>query len=232
MSTLILIPARAGSRGLPGKNTKMLRDKPLISYTFDFSKAIKGVDDVICLSSNDTAAIEIAESENIQVPFKRPDELATDKVGSYDVIMHALTYFESLGRSFQQVLLLQPTSPLRTINDYHMLVEKFDKECDMAVTVKLSKENPYFTLFEEDREGYLRKSKEGEFMRRQDCPAVYSYNGSMYLIRVSSLKIGNMGSFQKIRKLLMPDERSVDIDTFADWILTEYFLNTFIDENS
>lgn len=232
MSALIIIPARAGSKGLPGKNTKLLGDKPLISYTFDFAKKIKGSNDVICLSTNDDEVIKVAKAENIEVLFRRPEELASDTASSYDVIMHSLKYFSMLKREFKKVVLLQPTSPFRIIDDYRGVLGNFDNECDMAVTVKQSKENPYFTLFEEDDKGFLRKSKAGNFQRRQDCPLVYTLNGSIYLIRVSSLKKGDLGTFANVRKSLMPDDRSIDIDTYADWMLAEYFLDKFIDENS
>ncbi len=232
MSTLILIPARAGSKGLPGKNIKLLGGKPLISYTFEFSKKIQGDGDVICLSTNDDDIVKIAVKGNIKVHFKRPEELASDTAGTYDVIMHALKYYQGAGYKFNNVLLLQPTSPFRNLEDYKELVDKFDTECDMAVTVKFSKENPYFNLFEEDADGYLKKCSSGNFVTRQDCPPVYSLNGSMYLMKVSSLLKGNLASFKKITKVLMPEERSIDIDNYTDWLLAEYFLKKNTNENS
>jgi CMP-N,N'-diacetyllegionaminic acid synthase len=94
----------------------------------------------------------------------------------------------------------------------------------MVVSVRLAKENPYFTLFEENSHGFLTKSKFGSFERRQECPDVYSFNGSMYLINVKSIKKSRITDLKKIKKIIMPEERSVDIDTLADWALAEFYL--------
>lgn len=226
MKTLFLIPARSGSKGLPGKNTKILGNKPLIVHTIDF--ALQNIDkknDILCISTDDDDVTKIAFDLGIELPFKRPKELATDEATTYDVIIHALKYYESQNIFFDNVLLLQPTSPFRLQEDFNNLVSTYDDDCDMVVSVKKSKENPYFTLFEENALGFLNKSKKGNFQRRQDCPDVFAYNGSMYLMKTDSLKNSVIANFKKIKKVLMPDERSVDIDTIADWILTEYYFS-------
>jgi CMP-N,N'-diacetyllegionaminic acid synthase len=225
MRTLIIIPARAGSKGLPGKNTKLLGGKPLVSYTIEYALQIKDLNDTICVTTNDDDVIEIAVNYHLDIPFKRPEELASDSASSNDVIMHAISYYESQNQFFDAVLLLQPTSPFRVQDDFYRLKEQFDDDCDMAVSVKKAKENPYFSLFEEDVDGYLEKSKKGNFSTRQESPPVYAYNGSMYLIRISSLKKSQLHGLHNIRKMVMPDERSVDIDTMQDWVVAEYFLN-------
>jgi CMP-N,N'-diacetyllegionaminic acid synthase len=233
MRTLFLIPARAGSKGLPGKNTKILGNKPLIVHTIDFVlQNIDKKDDILFISTDDDDVIKIAADLGINVPFKRPEELATDEATTYDVIMHALQYYESKDIFFDTVLLLQPTSPFRLKEDFINLVSAYDNDCDMVVSVKKSKENPYFTLFEENALGFLNKSKIGNFQRRQDCPDVFAYNGSMYLMKTDSLKNSVIANFKKIKKVLMPDERSVDIDTIADWILTEYYFNSINKKDS
>jgi CMP-N,N'-diacetyllegionaminic acid synthase len=223
MRILYLIPAREGSKGLPGKNIKILGNKPLIVHTIDFAlKNIKGEDE-LCISTNDDKVLEIAADLGIHVPFKRPEELASDTANSYDVVMHAIKQYENNNKYFDLVLLLQPTSPLRSQCDFDNLIKSYSDSIDMVVSVKKIKDSPYFTLFEEDRFGFLEKSKKGIFQRRQDCPPVYAFNGSMYLIRVNSLKRMFISDFKKIKKMIMPEERSVDIDTMADWILTEYY---------
>jgi CMP-N,N'-diacetyllegionaminic acid synthase len=225
MRILYLIPAREGSKGLPGKNIKILGNKPLIAHTIDFAqKNIKGGDE-LCISTNDDKVLEIAADLGIHVPFKRPKELSSDTATSYDVIMHALNYYEQKGKSFDAVLLLQPTSPFRVKQDLDDLINSYRNDIDMAVSVKLSKENPYFSLFEENEDGYLNKSKQGNFPRRQDVPPVYAFNGSLYLMNTASLKAKSLGEFKKIKKIIMPEERSIDIDTFADWNLAEFYLD-------
>ena len=94
----------------------------------------------------------------------------------------------------------------------------------LSKRVKIAKENPYFTLFESTTDGFIQKSKSRIFERRQDTPEVYAFNGSMYLINVDSLKKSKLGDFRKIKKIIMPEERSVDIDTLADWSLAEFYL--------
>jgi N-acylneuraminate cytidylyltransferase len=223
MRILYLITARAGSKGLPGKNIKMLGNKPLIQYSIDFALKNMNTQDVLCISTNDNKILELLAQLEIEIPFKRPEELASDSAGSYEVIMHALQHYEEKRIDFDAVLLLQPTSPFRNQEDVENLFNAYDEECDMVVSVKVSKESPYFTIFEENENGFLESSKKTSFTRRQDCPNVFAYNGSMYLMRVDSLKKGSISDFKKIKKIIMPEERSIDIDTMADWVLTEYY---------
>ncbi|MEJ6981626.1 acylneuraminate cytidylyltransferase family protein [Pedobacter sp. P351] len=227
MRVLYVIPARKGSKGLPGKNIKLLNNKPLISYSIDFALQNMDLDAEICITTNDDDVIAIAKQRGIEIPFKRPEHLASDIANTYDVLLHALNYYKGNGKEFEAVMLLQPTSPFRNSSDHKAVIDTFDLECDMVVTVKESKENPYFTIFEENEFGYLEKSKRGEFQRRQDCPQVYTYNGSIYLIRVSSLEVAPLSTFKKVKKVLMPENRSIDIDTMADWVLAEYFSNAY-----
>lgn len=229
MRILYLIPARKGSKGLPGKNIKFLGDKPLIEYSIDFALNNLKFDDELCISTNDEAVIEIAKSKGILIPFTRPEELANDNASSHDVIIHAINQYEKLNQTFDAVLLLQPTSPFRIQDDFTRLIKEYNFDIDMVVSVKLAKENPYFTLFEENCNGFLTKSKVGDFERRQDCPEVYAFNGSMYLINVESIKKSRISELKNVKKIIMPEERSVDIDTLADWTLAEFYLKN---ENS
>ena len=224
MKILYLIPARAGSKGLPGKNTKILGNKPLVNYTIDFALKNMKMGDELCISTNDNEVIQIASSLGIDLPFKRPEELASDTSSTYDVIMHAINHYEQKKMFFDLVLLLQPTSPFRTQEDFNNILNNYHEELEMIVSVKKSKENPYFNLFEENELEFLTKSKESNFERRQDCPEVFAFNGSMYLMKVSALKTCTINNFKKIKKMIMPDERSIDIDTFADWKLAEFYL--------
>lgn len=234
MRTLIIIPARFGSKGVPRKNIKLLGDKPLIEYTFDFANRIADYSkDLICLSTDDTDVIEIAKKhERIQVPFIRPEELSSDSASSFEVITHALEYYYSQQVVFENILLLQPTSPFRTISDFNKMYDIFlNSSSDMVVTVKKSKENPYFSLFEESNEGFLKRVKsKGSYKTRQESPNVYVYNGSMYLLKVNAFLKCNNFDFGKIIKYEMPEERSVDIDNPIDWVVAEFYLR-FQNEN-
>ena len=181
--------------------------------------------DEICVSSNDQDVLDIALDLGLNIPFKRPEELSTDTSTSYDVMLHAIKFYEDQNKYFDSVVLLQPTSPFRKSEDLQKMILSYMEDVEMVVTVKRSKENPYFTLFEENESGFLKKSKEGCFDRHQDCPEVFAFNGSIYLYRISSLKEKKISEFIKIKKVVMPEERSIDIDTMADWILAEYYLD-------
>jgi N-acylneuraminate cytidylyltransferase len=224
MRILYLIPARKGSKGLPGKNIKTLIDKPLIIYTVEFALKNKKDSDELCISTNDEKVLEIMTELGIHVPFIRPEELATDSANSYDVIIHALKYYESVNKFFDAVLLLQPTSPIRNQEDFDNLIKSYTESIDMVVSVKKVKDNPYFNLFEENKLGFLEKCMNVNFQRRQDVPSVYAYNGSMYLMNTNSLKKTSFINFKKIIKVIMPDERSVDIDTTHDLEIAEFYL--------
>ncbi len=224
---LNVIPARKGSKGLPGKNTKLLGKKPLIVHTIEFAKKIKQRNDIICISTNDDKVIHIAKNfKNISIII-RPEELATDTIGMNDVLLHVIESFEEKKIKFDRVLLLQPTSPLRIIEDYKNICKTFDMGADLAVSVKLSKANPYFNLFEEDISGYLKKCKKQAFATRQLCPKIYEYNGSMYLADLIALKKYGLHGMKKIRNMVMPEERSVDIDNMKDWVLAAFYYKKF-----
>ncbi|MBC7744360.1 MAG: acylneuraminate cytidylyltransferase family protein [Flavobacterium sp.] len=232
MRILYLIPAREGSKGLPGKNVKILNTKPLISYSIDFALKNMSLGDELCISTNDEQVIAIAKERTVNIPFKRPGHLALDSSSSYDVLLHALNHYKEKNKEFDAVLLLQPTSPFRSQTDFKNVITEFNDDCDMVVTVKESKANPYFNLFEENAYGFLEKSKKGDFQRRQDCPPVYAFNGSIYLMRVTSLEKAKISEFKNVKKVVMPEERSIDIDTMADWKLAEYFCHINLNENS
>lgn len=221
--TLVIIPARGGSKGIPKKNIKLLDGKPLIQYSIDFALEFASPED-ICVTTDDDEIIDAVKKTGIDVPFKRPESLATDTSGSYEVILHAVQFYENTGKKYTKVLLLQPTSPFRNLDDLYQMEELYDRDTDMVVSVGKSHHNPYFSLFEENTEGFLERSKKGSFSRRQDCPEVYFYNGSLYLINVHSLKKMPLSLFSRVKKYVMDDLYCVDIDSPLDWLVCETIL--------
>lgn len=215
---LVVIPARGGSKGVPKKNIKLLKGKPLIQYTIEFAQAIFRKDQ-ICVSTDSKEIAEVVAGLNVSVPFIRPDAIATDKTGMRDVLLHAVNYYKSQGEKYKYLLLLQPTCPFREPNDWTQLSRYASQvtDFDMIVSVKESHANPYFNLFEEDKCGFLSLSKKSDFVRRQDCPPIYEYNGAFYLINIQSLERSELSKLEKIRKYIMPAARSLDIDTLSDW---------------
>lgn len=221
MRTLVIIPARGGSKGIPHKNIKPLNGKPLIYYTIDTARTIV-CDEDICVSTDDDEIIEVVERYGLKVPFKRPDELATDTAGTYEVLLHALNYYEQQGRHYDIVLLLQNTSPFRKAEQVQEALALYTPEVDMVVSVKECAANPYYCVFEENEDGYLHVCKgDGNIFRRQDAPKVYEYNGAIYIMNAQVLKTTHMHKMQKRVKYVMDDLSSFDLDTMWDWQMAE-----------
>lgn len=221
MKTLVVIPARGGSKGIPHKNIKPLDGKPLVYYTIDIARSIVQDDD-ICVSTDDDEIIQVVENYGLKVPFKRPTELATDSAGTYEVLLHALDYYEKIGKHYDVVLLLQNTSPFRTVEHVKEAIKLYTPEIDMVVSVKECAANPYYCVFEENQEGYLCVCKgDGTIYRRQDAPKVYEYNGAIYIINAERLKTVHMHKMKKRVKYVMDDLSSFDLDTMWDWQMAE-----------
>lgn len=225
MKPLVVIPARGDSKRLPGKNIKTLHGKPLIHYTIDAAKDVFD-DSVICISTDDEAIKNVAEQTGLNVPFLRPNELATDSADSRGVLLHAYEFYKNeKNYKADTIILLQPTSPLRTAKHIKEALDLYHSDLDMVVSVKETDSNPYFVLFEENEDGYLEKSKKGDFVRKQDCPKVWELNGAIYVINVESLKQKQPKEFKKVVKFEMDEIESVDIDTEIDFKLTQLYLN-------
>ncbi|GMQ27763.1 acylneuraminate cytidylyltransferase family protein [Algoriphagus confluentis] len=224
MKPLVVIPARGGSKGVPRKNIKLLNGKPLIQYTIDAARAVFD-DSVICVSTDDEEIKSVVESVGLSVPFIRPTALATDSAGTYEVLLHAIQYYENSGYNPDTLILLQATSPLRNAQHIKEAMQLFDDSCEMVVSVKETKSNPYFVLKEENILGFLENSKIGSFKTRQDCPKVWELNGAIFLIDVEILKIKRISEFTKVKKYEMSQEHSIDIDEMLDFELASLILN-------
>ena len=227
MKVLMAIPARGGSKGLEGKNIRMMNGRPMLAYTVECELTAARVtgNTTVTVSTDSQEIKDVAMQAGAEVPYLRPAHLATDTAGTRDVLVDLLESYERNGDSFDVVILLQPTSPLRIAEDIVNAWEIYKKnECDMVVSVTHAKGNPYFTLFEENADGYLRQSKPSQYTRRQDCPAVYEYNGAVYVIRASELRRKADMKFDRVLKYIMPEERSVDVDTRLDFEIAEFLM--------
>ena len=222
---LIIIPARGGSKGIPRKNIKPLNGKPLIHYAIDTARAVT-TDENICVSTDDMEIKSVVELYGLKVPFLRPEELSTDTAGTYEVLLHALDYYEKQGKHYQAVLLLQTTSPFRTADQVKEALSLYDQSnADMVVSVKECPANPYYNVFEEDENGYLHVCKgDGNIFRRQDAPKVYEYNGAIYIMDAHTLKRTHMHKMQNRVKYIMDAKSSFDLDTLQDWQMAEMML--------
>lgn len=224
MRSLVIIPARGGSKGIPRKNIKELDGKPLIYYTIDIARQI-APDSDICVTTDDKEIIETVENYGLKVPFIRPAYLATDTMGTYDVLLHALKYYEEKGERYDNIVLLQCTSPFRRVEDVRGAMRLYSPNVDMVVSVKETSANPYYNCFEEDDKGVLKICKgNGKYVRRQDAPKTWEYNGAVYVINPESLKKRNLSQFEKKVKYVMDDIHSLDLDSMFDWKMAELMI--------
>lgn len=196
----------------------------MICYTIDAAKEAMNQGDELCISTDDSEIILVLNKQGIEVPFVRPKELASDKASTEQVINHAIHWYKAKGISFDMIVLLQPTSPLRTGKHIMEALNLWNGNIDMVVSVKETEANPYYVLFEENDSGFLRKSKKGNFTRRQDCPKVYEYNGAIYLFSADNFINKGLAGFSKIKKSVMPKLSSIDIDDLTDFMIAEYLI--------
>lgn len=221
---LFIIPARGGSKGIPNKNIVDLCGRPLIDYTISAALEV-ATPDRIMLSTDSDEIAKVAERCGLTVAYRRPTELATDTAGSREVLLDAMDWFEHNGETFDSIVLLQPTSPLRNANDIKGSMELYSPDIDMVVSVAEAGANPYYDCFEPDQNGLLHISKgDGLLTRRQDAPKAWQFNGAVYVINPRSLREMPMGKFKKRVPYIMPRERSIDIDTPLDLTIAEAML--------
>ena len=221
MKILYLIPARGGSKGLLKKNIKLLNDKPLLHYSIEFARKFT-TDHNICLSTDSREIIDCAKDINLEVEFVRPKHLASDMADTNDVINHAIKYYESKGIFYDLLILLQPTTPFRKKEHLIEMIDSWENNLELLVSVKESHDSPYFNIFEENDNEELVKIKDLVASRRQDAPKVYAYNGSIYIFDIKSLKSKRINEFKKIKKYLMTNQiYSIDIDNHFDWLMAK-----------
>ena len=222
MKALYLIPARGGSKGVPGKNIRLLGGKPLIAHSIGHALEVADREDVVV--STDSEEIKGAALEaGARVPFLRPAELASDTAGSREVMLHAIDYLSAKGENYDTIVLLQPTSPLRDPADIRRAVEIYKESgADMVVSVAEARTNPYYNAFETDNDGFLKISKgEGNLTRRQDAPKVWEFTGAIYVIKVSALREKSITKFDRILPLPTKRETAIDIDEEMDFLVCE-----------
>jgi len=224
---LALIPARGGSKRLPGKNIQMLGGKPLIVWSIAVALEIPEICDIL-VSTDDPTIAEVSKRAGAFVPWLRPHRLATDTASSVDVALHALDWYESTRGKVDGILLLQPTSPLRTKETVRKGIKLF-AECDQQAVLGVSPAyaHPMWMLKKEGGCLVPFLEEHGFQKRSQDLPLVYVVNGGFYLISPSELRstrsfIGKMA----VPLLIESPQEAVDIDTEWDFKMAEFFLDS------
>lgn len=221
-SVLAIVPARGGSKGVLRKNIRKLFNKPLICWSIETAQRSKYIDRVI-LSSEDHEIITTAKHWGCDVPFVRPNELAQDDTPGIEPVLHAITEVPG----YDYVVLLQPTSPLRTADDIDACIEMcvFNK-ANSCVSVVETDKSPYWTysLDKDNRMIPLLKTDQLK-NRRQELPKTFALNGAIYTVKTSWLNLHKKFVDLESLAYLMPQERSVDIDTEFDFKLAEFIMN-------
>ena len=229
MKVLGIIPARGGSKGIPGKNIKMLAGKPLLQYTWEVASKSTLLSKVI-LSTEDDAIIEVGKSLGIDIPFKRPSNLSNDKSPTLGVIQHALEFYKDKGEEFDAICLLQVTSPFRTVAFLDGAIETFTKaETDSLISVlEVPHEfNPHWTFkANENNELNISTGEQIIISRRQDLPKAYHRDGSIYLTKSNTILNDNSLFGNSIAYTISNRETHVNIDTIEDWKKAEAICKT------
>lgn len=222
---MCIIPARGGSKGLPGKNTKKLLNKPLIGHTIEQAKQSRYIDRLI-VSTEDLNIASVAKRYGAEVPFIRPSALARDSSGTIDVLLHAIDWLESRENSFFDiVVLLHVTTPLRNVGDIDNCIEMLiKKRAESVFSVTEAHRNPYFNMVELHNKERVKLVKKGNFLTRQSAPKVFDMNSSIYVWWTHILVKKKKVILGKSRVYLMPKERSVDVDDSLDFRLAEMIM--------
>ena len=224
---LCTICARGGSKGVKNKNIKPLLEKPLIAYTIE--QALEsGLFEHIVVSTDSDAIATISQEYGAEIFFKRSEAMASDRAGKLDVIRDAFVRSEAhYGTQFDYLVDLDATAPLRIVEDIVNALKQFiQNNNDNLITAMPSRRSPYFNLVEVDKKGKVSLSKklDESIVRRQDTPKSYDMNASIYIwkrhviLNENSLFLENTGLY------VMPEERSIDIDTELDYKFVEFLM--------
>lgn len=225
MKSIAVIPARSGSKGLKDKNIKLLNGKPLIWYSIQAAIS-SGCFDEVMVSTDSEKYAEIARECGASVPFLRSDEMSTDKASSWGTVQEVLDNFKDLGKEFDTVMLLQPTSPLRTSEDIkNAFAILEEKNADSVVGVCEMDHSPLWSnVLPENRclDGFIRPEVK-ESSGRQSLPTYYRINGAIYLTKVTEALGTNLYSDSGYA-YIMEQAKSIDIDTELDFKMAEFLI--------
>lgn len=222
-----IIPARSGSKGVPGKNIRLLAGKPLIHYTIQSALLSQNLTTII-ISSDDQEIINVSRKYvKVEAPFLRPAELSMDTTPTIEVILHALKYYKEIGKTFDYVCLLQPTSPFRKDNLIDKAINKILRtDGDSLTTIRKvpNRYNPHWTFEMEDDLLSVSTGAKSIIPRRQELPDAWYRDGKIYISRVELVQKGYLLG-GKMVGFINEDEPDVNIDTWEDWKLAEQLLS-------
>lgn len=225
MNVLYLIPARGGSKGLPGKNIRPICGKPLVAWSVEtgLQTRLKYPGRVV-ISTDDQEIAKVAVKYGAESPFLRPAKLALDTTPSMDVVLHAIDHYEKQGEKFDLVVMLEPTSPQRDEKDIIGAIEQLlsAPEAESIVGVcRTESAHPAFLVELKDKFIVPYQKSEVKVLRRQDLTELYFFEGSMYVSKTESLKKRKSFYHEKTLGYVMPKWKSFEIDDKTDFIIIE-----------
>lgn len=227
MKKICSICARGGSKGVKGKNIRQLLGKPLIAHTIEQAQA-SGLFDAIAVGSDSDQILEVADNYGVKYLIKRPSELATDQSGKMPAIRHCVSEVEKItGITFDMMVDLDATSPLRSISDIQTTVNMMEKSnAGNLITAMPARRSPYFNLIELGDNGGVTLSKPPikQILRRQDAPKCFDMNASIYIWKRLSFYGADSVINNDTLLYVMPEERSIDIDSEVDFDFVEYMM--------
>jgi len=223
---LAIIPARGGSKGVPGKNLKDLNGKPLIAWTIEAAKKSRYIDEIV-VSTDYKAIAKAAIKYGATVPFKRPKELASDNAKMIDVMSHCIRFFQNAGDDYDIIILLQPTSPLRSAHDIDKAIGFFiEKGAKAVVGVVECEHSPQLAnILPKDLNMNKFLIKNIGNKNRQELEAYYRINGAVYLADIDFIISRRDWYGPNTFAYIMRRENSVDIDNLFDFMLAEFIMN-------
>jgi CMP-N-acetylneuraminic acid synthetase len=216
--------ARGGSKGVPGKNIKLLAGKPLIAYAIETGLACKNLETVI-VSTDDEEIARVAREYSAEVPFMRPAELATDTSSEWLAWQHAIKQVQMARGEFDVFVSMPVTSPFRDVSDVQACIDTLngDPATDIVITTREAERSPYFNMVKLDAACYASVviQPENAVVRRQDVPAVYDVTTVAYAARPEYILRASRLFEGKVKTVVVPAERALDIDTPYDFMLAE-----------
>lgn len=224
MSTVAFIFARGGSKGLPGKNIRLLGGKPLIAWSIGHALSVKHIDRVIVSTDSETIA-RVASDYGAEVPFIRPAELAQDESPEWLAWRHALEYLRESTGALPSIMVSVPaTAPLRLADDIANCIDLYKKGgADMVITTTVAHRNPYFNMVKANSDGTvsLVNSPDLPIARRQDAPEVFDMATVCYVANPDFIMTSNSHFEGRVKALNVPSDRAIDIDTLLDFHIAE-----------
>ena len=220
--------ARGGSKGVPGKNIRLLAGKPLIAYAIETTFQSQFIDRVV-VSTDDEKIAQVAKDFGAEVPFVRPKELAQDDSPEWLAWQHAIRTLKELdkGRELDVFVSIPPTSPLRTAEDVDNCIHSFlDNDVDVVITVKNASRHPSFNMITLDEQSCAKivLPLDKQITHRQDAPPVYEMTTVAYVANPQFIIEAKSIFDGKIKTIIIPEERAVDIDTELDFQFAEYLM--------